>query len=149
MPVQGLVMSVPPGVTVIRQKDELLVAFKYHKVYSVVPSALHVSMLAVPCPVFGRALTGRGRAGAGAERCRRLNSSGQGTAATSICDSVLDIPVPGSAALAGAGMTQDLRDAHSPPLVFSPPPAHPAVHVELRRCQAPASCYWPPFKPIS
>lgn len=53
MPVQGLVMSVLPGVTVIRQKDELLVAFKYHKVYSVVPSASHVSVLAVPCPVFG------------------------------------------------------------------------------------------------
>lgn len=53
MPVQGLAMSVPPGVTVIRQKDELLVAFKYHKVYSVVPSAFHVNTLAVPCPAFG------------------------------------------------------------------------------------------------
>lgn len=114
MPAQGLVTSVPPGVTVIRRKDEPSVAFKYHEGCSVVPPAFRVSTPVVSCPVFGRTLT-RGRCvGGGAERCCSLSSLGPATAATSVCDSICDIPMPGSAALAGAHGWRDAGFAGCP-----------------------------------
>lgn len=61
----GFAMSLPPGITVIRQKDKPSMAFKYLERYSPVPSAFHESPLAASCPVFGRTLT-RGRCAGGA-----------------------------------------------------------------------------------
>lgn len=148
MPAQELVTSVPAGVIVIRWTEKLSVAFKYHEGYGIVPSTFHASTLAVSCLLFGWTLTRGRRAGAGAERCCRLSSSGPATAATSVtavvaspCQVLCLWSVP------MAGMTQGLQGAHLPPLVSSPPPAHPAVHVKPWRWQALASHYRPPFKP--
>lgn len=141
MDAQGLVTSAPPRVMVIRWTDKPSVALKYDEGYGTVPPAFHRSPCAVSCPLFGRTLTRGRRVGAGAERCCRLSQPPlPPLAVTAFVTSPCRVPWLWV-------VTRGLQGARLPPLVSSPPSAHPAVHIKPWRWQALASHYRPPFKP--